>query len=188
MQVRELSLEGLKLIIPKAHHDSRGFFIESYQKERYEEAGIHANFCQDNHSFSSYGTVRGMHFQTQPGQAKLIRVGHGKIFDVAVDIRPQSPTFGKWEAVILDSQLHAQLFIPVGFAHGFCVLSDHAHVLYKVDSNYCMSTEAGFRWDDPDIAIQWPIPPESAELSQRDQSSPYFSELFADKYLQEQDL
>ena len=140
MEVVELSLKGLKLIKPKVFKDSRGFFLESYNEATYQEAGIDASFVQDNHSFSQKNTVRGMHFQTIPGQAKLLRVSQGEIFDVAVDIRPDSPTFGKWEGVILNSTNHHQLFVPIGFAHGFCVLSEEAHVMYKVSSLYLLIT------------------------------------------------
>lgn len=185
MQIREMNLSGLKLIFPKVWKDSRGFFVESFQKERYEAHGIYNTFVQDNHSCSKKGTIRGLHFQTKPGQAKLIRVAEGRIFDVAVDIRPNSPTFGKWEAVILDSESHAQLYIPNGFAHGFCVLSDEAHVMYKVDSPYNAETEAGFRWDDPDVAISWPLTPEEHVVSERDRVSPYFSEYFTPRNLGE---
>lgn len=178
MQVRELGLAGLKLVFPRVYRDPRGYFLESYQNSRYEEHGISCNFIQDNHAYSKRGTLRGLHFQSSPGQAKLISVGQGKIFDVAVDIRVGSPTFGKWEAVILDSESHAQLFIPVGFAHGYLVLSEEAHVFYKVDSNYESSTETGFRWDDPDIKVQWPVDNEEISLSERDREAPYFCELF----------
>ncbi len=117
-----------------------------------------------------------MHFQSSPGQAKLIRVALGKIYDVAVDIRPHSTTYGQWTSVILDDQSHHQLFIPIGFAHGFCVLSKEAHVLYKVSSSYDPKTEKGFRWDDPTVKIQWPI--EHPTVSERDQQAPFFHEIF----------
>lgn len=185
MQVREMNLAGLKLIFPKVWKDNRGFFVETYEQERYSAHGITNHFVQDNHSLSKRGTVRGMHFQTQPGQAKLVRVGMGRIFDVVADIRPTSPTFGKWEAVILDSESHAQLYVPVGFAHGFCVLSEEAHVMYKVDSPYNSETEAGFRWDDPDVGISWPLASDEMIVSERDRTSPYFSEYFTPRHLGE---
>ena len=175
MEVVELSLKGLKLIKPKVFKDSRGFFLESYNEATYQQAGIDASFVQDNHSFSQKNTVRGMHFQTIPGQAKLLRVSQGEIFDVAVDIRPDSPTFGKWEGVILNSTNHHQLFVPIGFAHGFCVLSEEAHVMYKVSSLYNPSTEVGFRWNDQTINIQWPVT--NPIVSERDQKAPLFNEL-----------
>lgn len=175
MESRELKLEGLKLIKPKVFKDTRGFFLESFQQSSYENIGIKGFFPQDNHSYSTKGCIRGMHFQSYPGQAKLIRVAIGKIFDVAVDIRPNSPTYGLWEGVILDDQEHCQLFIPVGFAHGFCVLSEEAHVMYKVSSPYNAKYEKGFRWDDLEINIEWPI--QDPIVSERDQIAPFFREL-----------
>lgn len=175
MQVENLRLKGLKLIKPKVFRDQRGFFLETFSQPAYEQIGISCGFVQDNHSFSSKGCVRGMHFQTTPGQAKLVRVASGRIFDVAVDIRKDSPTFGQWQGVILDDQEHEQFFVPVGFAHGFCVLSDYAHVMYKVSSVYQPATEKGFRWNDPDIDIQWPI--KDPLVSDRDEKSPLFKEL-----------
>ena len=172
MEVIDLSLSGLKLIKPNVYRDTRGFFLETYQHKLYESFGITTPFVQDNHSFSQQGCIRGMHFQSFPGQAKLVRVGVGKIFDVAVDIRPDSPTFGKWEGVILDDQMHHQLFIPVGFAHGFCVLSPEAHVMYKVSSPYDPKYEKGFRWDDSTVNIEWPV--KNPIVSERDQQAPNF--------------
>ena len=128
MEINEVRLKGLKLIKPKVFKDHRGFFLETFQQSTYEKYGMPGNFPQDNHSHSQKGCIRGMHFQTFPGQAKLIRVAVGKIYDVAVDIRQDSPTYGQWEGVILDDREHHQLFIPIGFAHGFCVLSNEAHV------------------------------------------------------------
>jgi len=173
MKAIQLRLEGLLLIKPTVFPDSRGFFLETFQQSSYEKLGIQNPFVQDNHSFSKKGCVRGMHFQSTPGQAKLIRVAVGKIFDVAVDIRPDSPTYGQWEGVTLDGQSHHQLYIPVGFAHGFCVLSSEAHVLYKVSNPYDPKSEKGFRWDDPTINIQWPI--KNPIVSERDQQAPFFS-------------
>lgn len=175
MEVCELKLKGLILLKPKVFRDNRGFFLESYQEAPYAKIGINEKFQQDNHSYSKKGCVRGMHFQTYPGQAKLIRVAIGKVFDVAVDMRPGSPTFGQWEGVILDDQNHHQLFIPVGFGHGFCVLSDDAHVMYKVTSPYDPKTEKGFRWDDPQVNIQWPI--NNPTVSERDQMAPSFKDI-----------
>lgn len=175
MQVVELPLSGLKLIKPKVFKDNRGFFLESYQQLPYEQAGIDCNFSQDNHSYSQKNCIRGMHFQSFPGQAKLVRVGVGKIFDVAVDIRPESPTFKQWFGVELDDQNHHQLFIPVGFAHGFCVLSDEAHVFYKVSTPYDSQTEIGFRFNDEEIAIEWPT--KNPILSERDMKAPSFQEI-----------
>lgn len=175
MQVSDLSLAGLKLVKPKVFRDQRGFFLETFQESLGENLGLSGSFLQDNHSFSHQGCIRGMHYQSYPGQAKLVRVAVGKVYDVAVDIRPDSPTFGRWEAVILDDQSHHQLFIPVGFAHGFCVLSEQAHVLYKVSSLYDPKHEKGFRWDDPTVKIQWPV--DRPIVSERDQQAPFFNEM-----------
>lgn len=175
MEVIDLRLADLKLIKPKVFKDNRGFFLESFHQPLYEKMGIPGSFSQDNHSFSQKGCVRGMHFQTIPGQAKLIRVAVGKIYDVAVDIRPDSPTYGQWEAVLLDDQNHHQLFVPIGFAHGFCVLSEEAHVLYKVSSPYDPKHEKGFRWNDPTVNIKWPV--ENPIVSERDQHALFFDEI-----------
>lgn len=175
MEVTEYPLAGLKLIKPKIFKDHRGFFFESYQQSSYEKIGIKCPFVQDNHSFSQKGCIRGLHFQSFPGQAKLVRVASGEIFDVAVDIRPDSPTFGQWKGVILNDQTHHQLFIPSGFAHGFSVLSEEAHVLYKVSSPYNAQFEKGFRWDDPTIKINWPV--DHPTISERDQQAPLFDEI-----------
>ena len=172
MEVIKLRLHGLKLIKPKVFRDRRGFFLETFQPSLHQELGLESPFLQDNHSYSQKGCLRGMHYQSIPGQAKLVRAAAGKIYDVAVDIRPNSPTYGQWEAVILDGESHHQLFIPVGFAHGFCVLSEEAHVLYKVSSLYDPATEKGFRWDDPSINIEWPV--EHPIVSERDQQAPFF--------------
>jgi len=174
MEITELPLAGLKLIRPHVFRDSRGFFVETYSEPRYREAGIDVHFVQDNHSRSAKGTLRGLHYQSSPGQAKLIRVIHGRIFDVAVDIRPESPTFGKWAGEYLDAEEHLQLFIPAGFAHGFCVVSEAAEVTYKVSSVYDAKTEVGMRWNDPDIGVEWPI--QEPLLSARDQSAESFRE------------
>jgi dTDP-4-dehydrorhamnose 3,5-epimerase len=175
MEAVNLRLQGLILIKPKVFQDHRGFFLETFQQSVYDKLGIQCSFVQDNHSFSKKGCIRGMHFQSFPGQAKLIRVAVGKIYDVAVDIRPHSPTYGQWEAVIVDDQSHHQLFIPIGFAHGFCVLSPEAHVLYKVSSPYDPKFEKGFRWDDPTVNIEWPV--EYPIISERDQQAPFLYEL-----------
>src|SRR5262249_26316748 len=137
--------------------DERGFFKECYRKNRYADYGIECEFVQDNLSFSKAGVIRGLHYQSEPGQAKLVSVLQGKIFDVAVDIRPDSPYFGKWEGVYLDANQHEQLYIPIGFAHGFCVVSpEGAHVHYKVSSIYNAATEKTIRFDDPHVKIEWP--------------------------------
>lgn len=169
MEVVELPLRGLLLVKPRVVRDDRGFFVETFSAEPYRRAGIDVAFVQDNHSRSVNGTLRGMHFQTAPGQAKLVRAATGKIFDVAVDIRPDSPTFGRWHGVELDAIDHHQLFVPVGFAHGFCVLSDIADVSYKVSSPYDAATEAGFQFADPAVGIEWPT--ETPIISARDRDA-----------------
>jgi len=176
MEISDLQIQGLKLIQPKIYKDGRGFFYESYRQQQYCAHGIEVPFVQDNVSFSQQGTIRALHYQSHPGQAKLVSCIQGKIFDVAVDIRPDSPTFGKWEALELDEESHRQLFIPIGFAHGFCVLSETALVQYKVSAPYDPKTECSLRWNDPDINILWPI--QNPVLSPRDQISPYFKEVF----------
>ncbi len=181
MEILDLPLAGLKLVKPRVFTDDRGFFLESYRKDALAKGGIDVEFVQDNHSSSSEGTLRGLHFQKatpggSPGQAKLVRVVRGKIFDVAVDIRPDSSTFGKWHAEVLDAHGHHQLFVPVGFAHGFCVLSEEgADVLYKVSSFYDGATESGFAWNDPDVGVAWPV--KNPTLSKRDVSAPSFAAL-----------
>ena len=175
MEVINLTLPGLKLSKPRVFADNRGFFLESYQEARYREAGIDCAFVQDNHSRSGKDTLRGLHYQSQPGQAKLIRVASGRIFDVAVDIRPDSPTFGKWEGVYLDGEQHHQLFIPVGFAHGFCVVSESADVLYKASNVYNAATECSIAWNDPSIGVAWPST--QPNLSARDQQAESFASL-----------
>lgn len=175
MEVQDLSLQGPKLISPQIFRDERGYFLESHQTFKYREVGIHDEFVQDNHSCSTRGVIRGMHFQAAPGQAKLVRVVSGKIFDVIVDIRPHSPTFGKWIGTFLDGEKHQQLYIPVGFAHGFCAVSNEAHVLYKTSTIYNSETDRAFRFDDPEIGIEWPV--KDPTVSERDQKCPYFYEL-----------
>lgn len=177
MKIIELGLAGAKLITPNVFQDERGFFKEFYRKESFEAHGITESFVQDNHSFSKKGVLRGMHFQQRPGQAKLVNVLIGKIYDVVVDIRPSSATFGCWEGVYLTAEAHQQLFIPIGFAHGFCVLSEEAHISYKISSPYDPLEEKSFRFDDPRVGIIWPIA--DPLLSPRDQSAPSFTEVFA---------
>ena len=173
MDIRPLRLAGLRLIQPAVFGDHRGFFLETYQRDRYAAAGIDVAFVQDNHARSSQGTLRGLHYQASPGQAKLVRASLGRILDVVVDIRPDSATFGEWESVELDSESKAQLFVPVGFAHGYCVLSDFAEVEYKVSSNYEASQEMSIRWNDPDIGVEWPLA--EPVLSQRDLDAESFA-------------
>lgn len=177
MRCEPLDLLGLRQLTPAVHHDSRGFFLQSYHAPSYRDVGIHEEFVQDNHSKSNRGTVRGMHFQSAPGQAKLVRVVVGRVYDVAVDIRPSSPTFGRWQGVWLDADNHAQLFVPRGFAHGFCVMSDVAEVLYKTSSIYDGATESGFAYNDPAVAIVWPI--DAPQVSARDAQAPTLAQLKA---------
>lgn len=176
MEIRDSSLEGLKIIELAVHRDQRGSFRELFCDSRYPQP-LAGPYLQENCSISQRGVLRGLHFQRTPGQAKLVTVVQGEVFDVAVDIRPDSPTFGKWEAVTLSESNGRQFFIPVGFAHGFCVLSETACVVYKMSSLYDPREEKGFRWDDPTVAIAWPI--HNPILSERDQQAPLFSEAFA---------
>lgn len=157
MKVIETSLEGVLIVEPDVFEDDRGFFMETYSRERYRKHGIPHPFVQDNISFSVKGTLRGLHYQVKNQQAKLVQAMEGEIFDVAVDIRRDSPTFGQWEGVLLSSQNKRQLFMAEGFAHGFCVLSDTAYFLYKCSDYYTPQYEGGVLWSDPDIDIQWPV-------------------------------
>jgi dTDP-4-dehydrorhamnose 3,5-epimerase len=175
MEVIDLSLRGLKLIKPLIFKDSRGFFTEVYKADYYKQKGIGSTFVQDNHSFSCEKVIRGMHFQKFPGQDKLITVVGGTIFDVAVDIRPSSPTFGKWESVILGEDHPYQLFIPNGFAHGFCVLSKSAHLVYKVSNYFDPENEMTFSYKDPEVNIKWPV--KSPIVSEKDKNAPSFDKV-----------
>jgi dTDP-4-dehydrorhamnose 3,5-epimerase len=169
MEIVELPLAGLKLLKPRLFTDERGFFRECYRENLYAAHGITTPFVQDNHSYSVQGTLRGMHFQAKPGQAKLVSVVVGEIFDVVVDIRPDSPTFRKWFGVSLDGKKGEQLYVPVGFAHGFYVASPSAHILYKVSHYYDPEQERTFRFDDPEIGIAWPV--QNPLLSAKDLNS-----------------
>ena len=177
MQRLPTRLEGPVLLAPPVHGDERGFFQETYREDVWEAHGVRPThpFVQDNHSRSRRGTVRGIHFQTHPGQGKLVRCARGKVWDVVVDLRRGSPTFGEWEAVELDDLTGAQLWIPVGFGHGFCVLSDVADFVYKCTAYYDPATEAGIRFDDPDVGIVWPDV--EMLLSERDRVAPRLSEI-----------
>jgi dTDP-4-dehydrorhamnose 3,5-epimerase len=169
-------LSGLVLLAPAVHGDARGFFMETYRAEEWAAHGVPTDFVQDNQSRSRCGTLRGIHFQTHPGQGKLVRVARGRVFDVVVDLRRGSPTFGEWESVELDDEHGLQLYIPVGFGHGFCVLSETADFVYKCTSYYDAATEAGISFDDPDVGIEWP---RDVELlcSQRDHEAPRLAEV-----------
>ena len=175
MEIVDAGLAAAKLIKPRVHGDERGFFLESFRADALAAAGIDCEFVQDNHSRSSHGIVRGMHFQ--PGQVKLVRCVRGAVFDVIADIRPDSPTFGRWVGYELNDETHHQLLVPSGFAHGFCVLSELADVTYKVSSYYDPSAEGGFRFDDPAVAIEWPIPASELIASARDVNAPTLAEL-----------
>jgi dTDP-4-dehydrorhamnose 3,5-epimerase len=157
MKAIETSLAGVWLIEPEVHGDARGFFLETWNLKRYFEAGIKANFVQDNLSLSRRGTLRGLHYQWPHPQGKLVQVLRGTVFDVAVDIRRGSPNFGRWVGVELSDSNHRQLYIPEGFAHGFCVLSEEALFAYKCTDFYHPEAEYSLRWDDPDLNIAWPI-------------------------------
>ena len=171
----ETGLEGLALIEPQVFGDERGFFVETFSQDAWRDLGVDADFVQHNHSRSAEGTLRGLHFQTSPGQAKLLRCPRGRIFDVAVDLRRNSPTFGRWEGYVLDDEKHRQLYVPIGFAHGFCVLSEVADVTYLVSSLYDPETEAGIRWDDPEVGVEWPV--DEPLLSARDKEAPTLAEV-----------
>ena len=158
MQIDTTDLPGVLVITPRVFKDPRGFFFESYNAGQFKAHGIYAVFVQDNHSQSTRGTLRGLHFQLPPmAQDKLVRCARGAIWDVAVDIRVGSPTFGRWVGVELSADNFRQLYVPSGFAHGFCVLSDEAEVLYKASAVYSPAHERGIAWDDPAIGIAWPI-------------------------------
>ncbi|MGC8780156.1 MAG: dTDP-4-dehydrorhamnose 3,5-epimerase [Anaerolineae bacterium] len=158
MQVETTALPGVLIITPRVFVDPRGFFYESYNQETFRRHGIETVFVQDNHSKSVRGTLRGLHFQLPPAaQVKLVRVVRGAIWDVAVDIRRGSPTFGRWVGVELSASNYRQLYVPIGFAHGFCVLSDEAEVLYKTSHVYDPDRERGIAWNDPALGIAWPI-------------------------------
>jgi dTDP-4-dehydrorhamnose 3,5-epimerase len=171
----ESKLDGLVVIEPEVFGDDRGFLVETFREDLWRELGADLGFVQHNHSRSVRGTLRGLHFQTDPGQAKLVRCSAGRIFDVAVDLRRDSPTFGQWEGHELDDQTHRQLLVPIGFGHGFCVLSESADVDYQLSSYYDPATEAGVAWDDPDIGVEWPI--DDPLLSERDKSAPRLADV-----------
>jgi dTDP-4-dehydrorhamnose 3,5-epimerase len=163
-------IDGVAVVHPKKFVDARGYFVETYNARTYVDAGIAATFVQDNQSLSvERGTIRGLHFQLPPEpQAKLVRVIQGAIFDVAVDLRRGSPTYGRWCAAKLTAEGGEQLFVPRGFAHGFCTLEPDTIVAYKVDGYYAPACDSGFRWDDPVLDIAWPVPPDRVIVSEKD--------------------
>lgn len=175
IRVTPTTLPGVLLLEPDVHGDERGFFVETYRREDLASAGVETDFIQENHSRSARGTIRGLHFSIQPGQAKLVRVARGGILDVAVDIRRSSPTFGQHEAFELDDVTHRQVYLPIGIAHGFCVISEVADVCYRVDAYYAPEHERGVAWDDPALGIAWPA--EEPILSPRDRANPRLAEL-----------
>ncbi|GAB6136345.1 dTDP-4-dehydrorhamnose 3,5-epimerase [Thermococcus prieurii] len=174
-EFERLEIPDVVLIKPKVFGDERGFFMETYKKPDFESAGIKGEFVQDNHSRSRYGVLRGLHFQREPyAQAKIVRVVRGVIYDVAVDLRKDSPTFGKWVGVILSEHNKWQLYIPRGFAHGFVVLSEVADVVYKVDNVYAPNYEGGIIWNDPELGIDWPV--DEPIVSEKDRKLPTLRE------------
>ena len=175
----ETRIDGLVAIEPRVFGDDRGFLLETFSRDAWREMGVDAEFLQENHSRSTQrGTLRGIHFQTQPGQGKLVRCPRGAIFDVAVDLRRGSSTYGQWEGHVLDDETHRQLWVPAGFGHGFQVLSEVADVVYKLTSLYDPATEAEIAWNDPDVGIEWPLA--DPLLSDRDKAAARLSEVADD--------
>ena len=156
MRIKKGRLDGILVVEPKVFPDGRGFFLESYNARKYAAEGIGGCFVQDNHSRSVKGVLRGLHYQINPGQDKLVRVIQGEVFDVVVDLRRESPTFGQWESFILSVENKMQIYVPKGFAHGFCVLSEVAEFCYKCTDYYSPADERGIIWNDPDLSVQWP--------------------------------
>jgi dTDP-4-dehydrorhamnose 3,5-epimerase len=178
LQVAALALPEVKIIRPKKNVDSRGFFSETYNRQQFSAAGIDLDFVQDNHSLSrEAGTLRGLHYQAPPfAQDKLVRVVAGRIFDVAVDLRRSSPSFGKWVSAVISAEDWNQIFVPVGFAHGFCTLTPNTEVIYKVTAYFSKEHDLGIRWNDPDLGIGWPVPEAQIRLSEKDAAQPFFRE------------
>ena len=170
MNVIQTALPGVLVIEPVVRSDARGFFVEVWHEERYRSAGIDLSFVQDNHSRSVRGTLRGMHYQIQHPQGKLVRVAAGEVFDVAVDLRRSSPTFGRWVGTLLSGENHRQIWIPPGFAHGFYVMSDSAELLYKCTDLYAPQHDRTLKWDDPEVAIEWPVAGTAPLLSPKDEA------------------
>ena len=172
MNVSETAVAGVLVIDPVAHEDARGFFLETWREERYRAIGLTLPFVQDNHSRSARGVLRGLHYQVDAPQGKLITAARGAIFDVAVDLRRSSPTFGRWAGVELSDATHRQLWIPPGCAHGFYVLSETADVVYKSTAAYLAGDQRAVRWDDPTIGIAWPLVGAGPQVSPRDAEAP----------------
>jgi dTDP-4-dehydrorhamnose 3,5-epimerase len=178
MDVVSLEIEEVKLVKPRVFKDDRGFFTQTYHFEQYREAGMDVRFVQDNWSRTTKGVLRGLHYQLKHGQDKLVSVIRGEVFDVAVDIRKKSPTFGKWVGAILSEENKHQLFVPKGFAHGFCVLSDEVDFVYKCSDFYTPGDEYGIHWNDPDIGIDWPM--SEVLISDKDQDAPLVKDVPAE--------
>ena len=178
IKVTKCDIEGLAIIEPQVFGDERGYFTETYNERDMQAAGLDLKFVQDNQSMSKRGVLRGLHRQMEYPQGKLVRVIRGEVFDVAVDLREGSPTYGQWEGIILSAENMKQLYIPEGFAHGFLVLSDEAEFVYKVTDFFHPGDELGVMWNDPDIGVEWPIP-EDMEiiLSEKDQNWPYLRDI-----------
>ena len=176
MRFVEAGLPGIIVIEPDVFEDPRGYFLETYHAKKYADAGIPGPFVQDNFSRSVHGTLRGLHYQRSHGQGKLVSAAEGVVFDVAVDIRPGSPTFGKWFGLELSAENKRQLYIPAGFAHGFVTLVPNTEVVYKVTSYYSPKDERGIRWNDPALGINWGISPDQAVLSKRDTEHPFLKD------------
>jgi dTDP-4-dehydrorhamnose 3,5-epimerase len=179
IEVRSLSIPDIKIIRPPKFGDHRGFFSETYNKRAFLEAGLQLDFVQDNHSLSeNAGTIRGLHYQGEPfAQDKLVRVIRGRILDVAVDMRKSSATFGKWVAAEISAEEWNQILVPAGFAHGICTLEANTELIYKVTNYYAPQHDFGVRWDDPELAIDWPFAPEQATLSGKDRKQPLFRDV-----------
>jgi dTDP-4-dehydrorhamnose 3,5-epimerase len=177
MERLDTRLAGPLLLAPHVFGDERGFFAETYRAETLEAYGVTDSFVQDNHSRSCYGVIRGMHFQIGDGASKLVRCGRGRILDVVVDMRRESPTYAEWEGYELSDENMRQVYVPIGFAHGFCVLSDVADVLYKQSNYYSGEVERGFALDDPDVAIDWPVSTQARTVSERDRTAPQLSDI-----------
>ena len=172
---KKLKLPEIILVEPKVFHDDRGFFLESYKESDFKNNGINETFLQDNHSLSKKGVLRGLHYQHNPkSQGKLVRVLKGKVWDIAVDIRKESPTFKKYVFDELSEENNKMLYIPVGFAHGFVALTDNVHLVYKCTSEYSHEHDAGIRWDDPDLGIDWPV--DNPLVSEKDEQLPYLKD------------
>ncbi len=169
------------VITPKSFDDERGFFMETYKSSEFKKNGIDFDFVQDNHSLSKKGVIRGIHFQREPmAQGKLVRVTHGKLFDVAVDLRKQSPTYKKWVGVVLSAENRKMLWVPPGFGHGICALEENTELLYKVTHEYSPELDGGIRWDDPDISVNWPLNKSEAIVSNKDKNLPYLRDINLD--------